>query len=271
MEASLRGVAVEIAQWAGEQSGIELSPVARRSISHPYPDGMAFPGDATVACYSLDELFAEKTRALFERTRPRDLYDVAHLGERHGELRLDACRKLFREKCAAKGFVAPTAAALMAVVRGAEELRSEWANMLGHQLPALPDVEHVLSRVGSLVAWIDEPVMPVPVSVVRPPVPMRPGERTIAPRGGYYWGGGQRLEVVRFAGANLLMIAFDYNGKQRLAEPYSLRRKGTGNLLLYAWEDDETHIKAFDTAKMHSVTTTNVGFVPRYRVEFTGS
>ena len=30
--------------------------------------------------YSLDELFAEKTRALFERTRPRDLYDVGFAG-----------------------------------------------------------------------------------------------------------------------------------------------------------------------------------------------
>ena len=52
------------------------SPV-ERPVSHPYSDK---PNDAaSVRCYSLTELLAEKLRALVERCRPRDLYDVIHL------------------------------------------------------------------------------------------------------------------------------------------------------------------------------------------------
>jgi predicted nucleotidyltransferase component of viral defense system len=39
---------------------------------HGYPDDGEFP-DVTVLTYSLHELLAEKARALYERTRPRDL------------------------------------------------------------------------------------------------------------------------------------------------------------------------------------------------------
>lgn len=43
-----------------------------REVHHPYSDG---PGDGIhVRCYSFEELFAEKVRALAERERPRDLY-----------------------------------------------------------------------------------------------------------------------------------------------------------------------------------------------------
>ena|SRR5438093_8100435 len=54
-----------------------LDKATRRSIFHPYPDDL--PDGAQVSAYSLAELFAEKTRALYERTRPRDLYDVVFL------------------------------------------------------------------------------------------------------------------------------------------------------------------------------------------------
>jgi hypothetical protein len=82
--------------------------------------------------------------------------------------------------------------------------------------------------------------------------------------------GRQRLELVRFAGANRLKIAFMYNGKRRVAEPYSLRRKRTGNLLLYAWENGASNIKAFNVADILDVQTTHEPFVPRYRVELIG-
>ena len=50
-----------------------------KNIIHSYPDTV--PQDTTVLTYSLNELLAEKTRALFERTRPRDLYDVVYILE----------------------------------------------------------------------------------------------------------------------------------------------------------------------------------------------
>jgi predicted nucleotidyltransferase component of viral defense system len=55
---------------------IVLAPV-ERAIHHAYPDSL--PGRATVLCYAFEELFAEKIRALADRLRPRDLYDVVNL------------------------------------------------------------------------------------------------------------------------------------------------------------------------------------------------
>jgi predicted nucleotidyltransferase component of viral defense system len=54
-----------------------------RAIAHPYPDTL--PQPATVRCYSFDELFAEKVRAMAQRCRPRDLYDIINL-YRHRDL-----------------------------------------------------------------------------------------------------------------------------------------------------------------------------------------
>jgi len=56
----------------------------RRDIAHPYPDG---PLPGKVRCYSFEELFAEKIRAMAQRARPRDLYDIINLFRRN-DLRL---------------------------------------------------------------------------------------------------------------------------------------------------------------------------------------
>jgi predicted nucleotidyltransferase component of viral defense system len=238
---------------------------ARRSVFHPYSDEL--PAGAQVLCYSMEELFAEKTRALLERTRPRDLYDVVQLWDRRGELSLDTVRSTLEKKCTAKGVATPTTASLTALVRGSDALRADWTNMLAHQLPSLPALDTLLARLGEVLGWIDAPQ---PVAPPLPPVAIAAGETVFAPRGGYYWGAGARLELVRFAGANRLKVAFTYHGKPRVVEPYSFRRKDTGNLLLYAWEDGATHIKAFNTAEILDVRTTAESFLPRFRVEFTG-
>ncbi len=49
---------------------------AFRRVGHPYSDQLPVAG---VLCYSIAELFGEKLRALAERCRPRDLYDVVHM------------------------------------------------------------------------------------------------------------------------------------------------------------------------------------------------
>jgi predicted nucleotidyltransferase component of viral defense system len=58
-------------------------PTERRPILHPYSDADQL--HVEVQAYSIVELLAEKTRALAERCRPRDLYDVVSL-HRHPEL-----------------------------------------------------------------------------------------------------------------------------------------------------------------------------------------
>lgn len=82
-------------------------PPQKRAAHHPYSD---CPEEGIrVLSYSFEEVFAEKIRALAERERPRDLYDVVHL-YRHDEIQPDrgVVLKTLQEKCAFKGIHVPT-------------------------------------------------------------------------------------------------------------------------------------------------------------------
>ena len=244
-----------------------LDGVARQSIFHAYPD--ALPGTA-IGTYTLDELFAEKLRALAERTRPRDLYDIIFILENRPEaLNLDRARELFHEKCGVKQLAVPDSHALLGIVRGSEELRSEWGNMLAHQLPELPPLEAFMARIDGIFGWLDRIAVAPAAGLAA--VQLGVGEEIVAAAGLQYWGIGVGLEAVRFAGTNRLLVEFMYSGKLRRAEPYSLRRSRTGNLILYAWEQGSTPIKAFDARKISQLRATSVPFVPRYRIEFMAS
>jgi predicted nucleotidyltransferase component of viral defense system len=245
-----------------------LDGIARRPIFHAYPDQV--PPGLTVPTYSINELFAEKVRALVERTRPRDLYDVVFVLENRPEdLDLDRVRELFREKCGVKNIAAPDSGSLITLIRAAVELASEWANMLGHQLPSLPPLDSLLARVDGLFGWIDQPAA-VP-AVALPAVRVAANHPLVVAAGLRYWGGGVALEAVRFAGSNRLLVEFMYHGTLRRAEPYSLRRAQTGSILLYAWESGSTHIKAFNVEEISMLRATTAPFTPRYRVEFAAS
>jgi predicted nucleotidyltransferase component of viral defense system len=75
-------------------------------IFHPYSD--APEEGIEVLAYDYVEAFAEKFRALAERTRPRDLYDVVNL-YRNADARPEQQQfvTVLREKCAFKGIQLP--------------------------------------------------------------------------------------------------------------------------------------------------------------------
>jgi predicted nucleotidyltransferase component of viral defense system len=243
-----------------------LDSPSTRAVLHPYPDDL--PDGAVVNAYSFNELLAEKTRALRERSRPRDLYDVVHLLENApGEFDFVGVHALFVQKCAHKRLGPTSRAELVATVAGNPELRSEWSNMLAHQLPALPDLDGMLGQLPGLLEWLDVPGAAV-AAVRLPPPPIPARNMPLVSPGIRYWGSGLPLETVRFAGTNRLLVEFIYHGKHRLVEPYSIRRaESTGNLLLYAWELDAGHIKAYKVDEMQNVHSTGRSFTPRYQVE----
>jgi len=243
-----------------------FSNSTNKHIIHSYPD--IVPQDATVVTYSLHELLAEKTRALFERTRPRDLYDVVYILEnRAQEINYRQLRDLFIKKCTAKNLKPPSAQELLCLINQSEELKADWEAMLSHQLPGLPLVEDYLSRTAALLEWLDEAATTVEPQILET-APISFGH-IINPVGIHYWTGSIPLEVLRFCGANRLKVQFDYTDKSnRIVEPYSLRQANTGNLLFYGWEDGESHIKAFNVAKIHHLRATNISFSPKYQVEF---
>jgi len=59
---------------------ILVEDAVRTAVHHPYSD--CPESGIHVMAYSYAEIFAEKVRALAERTRPRDLYDVLHFFRR---------------------------------------------------------------------------------------------------------------------------------------------------------------------------------------------
>src|SRR5690606_36713329 len=238
----------------------------RRPIFHPYPD--ALPEGARVRAYSFHELLAEKVRALSEPARPRDLYDVVFLLENPPEgLDLAAARRIFLRKCRAKDLSPPTCGALAEALAASPELEAEWANMLAHQLPLLPALEDFLPRVRTLLQWLDVEEVVRPAPALAPAAPATAGA-VVSPGGMRYWGQNVPLETIRFAGANRLLLAFEYHGKARIVEPYSLRRPQTGNVLLYAYERSSAQIKAFNLAKISGLRATAQRFEPQYVVEF---
>ncbi len=96
-----------------------LRPTVSRAIAHPYPDALPAPG--TMRCYSFEEVFAEKLRAMAQRGRPRDLYDIVNLFRRT-DLRLRAApiRETLVAKCEAKGIDVPTAETIASAPHRAE-------------------------------------------------------------------------------------------------------------------------------------------------------
>jgi hypothetical protein len=138
--------------------------------------------------------------------------------------------------------------------------------MLDHQLPALPELDSLLSRLPAILGWLEAPFSPLPETQLQQ-LPMAAGYAPIVAPGIRYWGAGSPLETIRFAATNRLLLDFDYHGERRRVEPYSVRQAGTGNVILSAWELAADQIKSFKLDDMSGVTATGTAFSPRYQVE----
>jgi predicted nucleotidyltransferase component of viral defense system len=237
-------------------------PAVRREVFHPYADRPE--AGLWINSYAYEEAFGEKVRALSERTRPRDLYDVVNL-YRHGDSRpLPAVlRDVIAQKCAYKGIALPTFAALEPH-RG--DLEAMWANMLGHQLPVLPPVADFWRALPEVFSWLagdlaapqPTPIEPSSVdTVVRSRVlPVSVPARSRAP-----------LEIIRFAAANHLCVDLAYHGSTRRIEPYSLRRTAEGNFVLHAIRSESGQHRSYRVDQIQGAAVAGQSFVPRYRVE----
>ena len=107
-------------------------PSVRREVFHHYSDRPE--GGIWANCYAYEEAFGEKLRALGERTRPRDLYDVVNLF-RHTDSRPTATVlwDVLRQKCEYKAIPVPT---FQSLIPNRQALEGMWSDMLSHQLPS---------------------------------------------------------------------------------------------------------------------------------------
>lgn len=119
-------------------------------LIHHYSDDILCKTE--VKCYSLYEIFAEKLRALAERTRPRDLYDVIHLAELFNskELKNSLLRDVAIKKFNIKHLKFPQSLKEISP-KAIEEVVSDWYEMLSHQVKNLPEIDTYLNKLHELL------------------------------------------------------------------------------------------------------------------------
>lgn len=240
-----------------------VRPPVMQPIRHLYSDQL--PEPASVRCYSLEEVSAEKIRAMGERGRPRDLYDIVFLLDYSGLAdQSELISETLVAKCESKGVPVPTLK-LLQESHHRVELESEWVNMLGHQIPALPPLGHYWDRLPELFRWLDGELEVAPLA----PIAGGAGETVWAPSPSLWsWGSGPALEPVRFAGANRLCIDLGYRGTVRRVEPYSLRVTQEGNMLLHGIRRDSGELRSYRVERIQSIEVTTEPFSPVHLVEF---
>lgn len=223
---------------------------------------------ADVWSYSIVELLGEKLRALAERCRPRDLYDVIHM-HRHPDLigRSAEVMDVLTQKCAYVGIETPTHESTLAT-RFRDEVETEWGSMLGHQLPYLPPFATFWSELDELFDWLDGKVL-LPLAAI----PMTEDFEDWRPaRYMTTWNTGAPIELIRFAGANRLKVSIDYRAERgrwgpRVVEPYTLRYSRAGDLSVGV-VNDYGGFRWYRVDKIVGVSIEPETFEPRYRVEF---
>lgn len=238
-----------------------LAPV-RVPVFHPYSD--APEGGIDAYAYAYEEVFGEKVRALAERTRPRDLYDVINLFRNVEALPSAAVMlDVLGQKCEFKGIGIPVLADLEPH-RG--ELQGLWESMLNHQLPSLPPYEAFWDELPAFFEWLAggaAPIIPAAYALSAGETVLRARNLNLRLSGSVQ----SIIEVIRFAAGNRLLVELDYQGATRRIEPYSLRRTQDGNILLHAFNTDKGEHRSYRVDRMSAARVTNQTFVPRYEIE----
>ena len=237
-----------------------------KDVHHPYSDSP--DGGIKATCYAFEEVVAEKTRALAQRARPRDLYDVVHI-YRNREM-IDNPRLVYgvlEKKCAFKKMAVPTYENIEQHEK-LDELEPQWANMLAHQLPSLPPMESFWAELPAFFEWLTG----LRAIEVLAPLPKKAGETVFYPRRvSSAFGIEPFLQRIQFAAANRVCVALGYHGKIRTVEPISFRRSESGNRLFYGYEREASHAKAYSLTKIQSVDVTNKSYVEKYPIEISAS
>lgn len=126
-----------------------MLPHEKRILFHPYSDAEDCITEVNV--YALEEILAEKLRAIIQRTRARDLYDVWFLLKFHiNSFKREELTALFLRKCAYKKIRYKSIRDFGFKGRK-EDFVNAWRTSLQNQLRDLPDAEVVITETKSLL------------------------------------------------------------------------------------------------------------------------
>ena len=251
-----------------------VRPLERRPVFHPFSD-MNLSGHRSdhltdVLSYSLPELMGEKLRALAERCRPRDLYDVIHT-HRHPDLvgRAPDVLAVLVQKCAHAGIETPTLESIGDRLpirdrdRVAEHARPPAALTFRHSRPSGPN--STTSSPGSR-ASVAVPILRAdPGRSRRHPLGVPPGQRRPGDTGA-------PLQLIRFAGSRTGSRSRWITGRQAAARPAARRAllppsTRDGYLLLFVG-NDRGQLRSYRVDRIRGASIEPETFTPRYRIEF---
>jgi predicted nucleotidyltransferase component of viral defense system len=241
-----------------------------RQLYHGYPDAQKPP--PRIRCYSINEILAEKTRALMQRKgRARDVYDLVNISRNfRDQIDPDRARKIAKEKFRFKDLPIPTVDGVMGFVDNGQ-LRAAWKEQLAHQIHQLPGVDSFLADLRDAIAWWLEPAQAVQKLAPMPAAVGRLADRTMYADSPWR-NSPSPMDRIRYAARSRLAAIVEYNGSKRLVEPYSLRYPATGNELLHVWEIEKDGQpvgapRSYKTEEIISASVSGKEFRPRYAVE----
>lgn len=241
-----------------------VRPTVLRTIYHPYTD--VLPESARVRCYAFEEVFAEKLRAMGDRGRPRDLYDIVLLFRRRDlQSAPQLIRSVLKQKCQVKNLAVPTLSSIQNS-SNRDELQSEWGNMLAHQLQILPPLENFWEELPNIFNWLEGQYIVKKSEKLA--LEQNEDSSWAPPPTIWNWGVGLPLESVRFAAINHLCVELGYQGSIRIIEPYSLRKTKDGNLILHAVKVDNSEARSYRVDRIESIKVVNRPFAPKFEIEF---
>jgi predicted nucleotidyltransferase component of viral defense system len=135
-------------RWGGSPRAIRLDitrheklclPESQRSLTHPYSDHTTLTS-ASIPCYDLAEILAEKLRAVGGQRQfaiSRDLYDIHRLVE--SGVSIERAASILPEKFAARGIEIASLNSAHLLSRRAE-FKFDWDRRLTYLVPTEPEV-----------------------------------------------------------------------------------------------------------------------------------
>ncbi len=133
-------IKIDITNYDNE---IILLPTEKKKIFHSYSDEL----NAEIKVYSLEEIFAEKIRALIQRTRARDLYDTGML---YDLINKNKVLQILDEKFDFKGVILDVSS----LTKRKDDFSNAWDASLKHQLKVIADFENIFNKVITIISEI---------------------------------------------------------------------------------------------------------------------
>lgn len=247
---------------------IIVDPPVLRNVSHGYSD-RTHEGFHVIS-YSYIEIFAEKIRALSDRTRPRDLYDVIHFFRRPESKKLASeIKRVLEKKCEFKNLPFPT---LLSLETHRIFCENAWFDQLSHQLPVLPSFESFWNELPLFFCWLNEE--PLENKFKLSPITNHETQESLnkaicldRTSASYVV-----FDHLKFASINRLKVEVLYLDDKRTKkiytiEPYSLRLSPQDGLNLYAVDVSTQEIIKLGFNRILKSKITNSNFNPRYEID----